>query len=222
MSKITADATRYQEGLFSHPERKLLAMFAASLPASVKPDHLSVLGFLAMFFGGIFYSASGQHPKLLWLVNLCILINWFGDSLDGTIARYRNCQRPRYGYYVDHIIDTFGTLFLIGGLAMSGYMSERVAGILLIVYFMLAINAYLATYSLGIFRLSYWRLSPTEIRIVLCIGNMALLSHSHVKLFGYKFLLFDVGGIVSIIGMGLMLVVSSIRNTIDLYREERV
>ena len=120
---------------------------------------------------------------LLHVVNLCIFLNWFGDSLDGTLARYRDRQRPRYGFYVDHIIDTFGTMFLIFGLAVSGYMTERVAAAVLVVFLMLAINSYLAAYALGIFKISHGKLGPTEIRLVLIIGNLALLyTRAHAPL----------------------------------------
>jgi phosphatidylglycerophosphate synthase len=192
------------------------------MPQRVNSDHLSLLGLVAMFFAGVFYAASGQNPLMLHLVNVCIFLNWFGDSLDGTLARYRDRQRPRYGFYVDHIIDTFGTMFLILGLALSGYMTERVAAAVLIVFLMLAINSYLAAYALGIFKISHGKLGPTEIRLVLIIGNLFLLHSAHARLFGHRFLLFDVGGVVSIMVMAAMLVVSSIRNTYALYQMERL
>jgi phosphatidylglycerophosphate synthase len=154
------------------------------------------------------------------MVNLFIFLNWFGDSLDGTLARYRDRQRPRYGFYVDHIIDTFGTMFLIAGLTFSGYMSERVAAGLLVVFLMLAINSYLAAYALGVFKISHWKLGPTEIRLVLCIGNVYLIHHPFTHVFGKAYLLYDVGGVVSIAGMAFMLVASSIANTYRLYRLE--
>lgn len=157
---------------------------------------------------------------LLHLVNVCIFLNWFGDSLDGTLARYRECQRPRYGFYVDHIIDTFGTMFLIVGLGLSGYMTERVAAITLVVFLMLAINSYLAAHTLGIFKISHGKLGPTEIRLVLIIGNLFLIHGAHARIFGHRFLLFDIGAVVGSVMMGIMLVVSSIKNTHDLYKLE--
>jgi archaetidylinositol phosphate synthase len=192
------------------------------MPARVNSDHLSVIGFVGMFMAGLCYAASKQNPQMLYLVNLFLVVNWFGDSLDGTLARYRDRQRPRYGFYVDHIIDTFGALFLIGGLAISGYMSERVAALLLAVFFMLAINSYLAAYALGIFRLSHWKMGPTEMRLLLCVGNIFLLNHSHAHILGHRYLLYDIGGVIAIIGMALMLIVSSIKNTHALYNAERL
>lgn len=175
-----------------------------------------------MLFAGVFYAASGQNPLLLHAVNVCIFLNWFGDSLDGTLARYRDRQRPRYGFYVDHIIDTFGTMFLILGLAISGYMSERVAATVLVVFLMLAINSYLAAYALGIFKISQWKMGPTEIRLLIIVGNLVLLHSAHTRMFGRQFLLFDVGGVISAVAMAAILIFSSIKNTHALYELERL
>ena len=175
-----------------------------------------------MFLAGVFYALSGRNPLLLHLVNLCIFLNWFGDSLDGTLARYRDRQRPRYGFYVDHIIDTFGTMFLILGLAISGYMSERVAAAVLVVFLMLAINSYLAAYALGIFKISQWKMGPTEIRLLIVVGNLFLIHSAHTRMFGRRFLLFDVGGVISAVAMAAILIFSSIKNTHALYELERL
>jgi archaetidylinositol phosphate synthase len=222
MDKSFQDARREQTSILAPLERAALRAMARRMPRWVNSDHLSLLGLVAMFLAGACYALSGQNPLMLHLVNLFIFLNWFGDSLDGTLARYRDRQRPRYGFYVDHIIDTFGALFFIFGLALSGFMSERVAAALLIVFLMLAINSYLAAYALGVFKISQWKLGPTEMRLVLIIGNLYLLHSSHTRLFGRRFLLFDVGGVVSIIAMAMMLVFSSIKNTHTLYELERL
>lgn len=216
------DATREQTSILAPLEKAALRALARRMPAQVNSDHLSLLGLIAMFLAGIFYAASGCNPLMLHLVNLCIFLNWFGDSLDGTLARYRDRLRPRYGFYVDHIIDTFGTMFLIFGLAISGYMTERVAAATLILFLMLAINSYLAAYTLGIFKISHGKLGPTEIRLVLIVGNLVLMYSPHTRIFGHQFLLFDVGGVVSMAVMGTMLVYSSIKNTHTLYEQERL
>lgn len=219
-SKTFHDAERQQTSVLAPLERAALRGLARRMPAWVNSDHLSLLGFVAMFLAGVFYAASGRNPALLHVVNVCIFLNWFGDSLDGTLARYRDCQRPRYGFYVDHIIDTFGTMFVIVGLAISGYITERIAAAVLVVFLMLAINSYLATYTLGIFKISHWKLGPTETRLVLMIGNIFLIYSPQTRIFGRQFLLFDVGGVVGLIGMASMLVVSSIKNTHTLYKLE--
>ena len=150
----------------------------------------------------------------------CLALNWLGDSLDGTLARVRNCQRPRYGFYVDHVVDAFGALFLLGGLALSGHMSPLVAIGLLIAYLLLAIEVYLASYTLGDFKISYFKMGPTELRILLSVGNIALLYKSVVHLFGRAYRLFDVGGTMGISGMMLVLLISVIHNVGKLYRRE--
>jgi phosphatidylglycerophosphate synthase len=216
------DATREQNSILAPLERAALRGLVRRMPARVNSDHLSVLGLAAMFVAGIAYAFSGRNPLMLHLVNVCIFLNWFGDSLDGTLARYRDRLRPRYGFYVDHIIDTFGTMFLIFGLALSGYMTERVAAATLIVFLMLAINSYLTAHALGIFKISHGKLGPTEIRLVLIIGNLFLLHGAHARIFSHRFLLFDIGGVVSIIIMGSMLIFSSLKNTYTLYNLERL
>ena len=216
------DARREQTSVLAPLERAVLRGLARRMPAWVNSDHLSLLGLVSMFLAGVGYALSRQNPLMLHLVNLFIFLNWFGDSLDGTLARYRDRQRPRYGFYVDHIIDTFGTMFLIFGLVLSGYMTERVAAATLIVFLMLAINSYLAAYSLGIFKISQWKMGPTELRLLLIIGNMFLIYRPHAHIFGHRYLLYDIGGVISIVGMALILVASSIKNTRALYDLERL
>src|SRR5262249_49660171 len=141
---------------------------------------------------------------------------------DGTLARVRQQLRPRYGFYVDHMVDSFGSLALMGGLALSGYMSPRIAIGLLIGFLMLSIQSYLATHALGEFRLSFWRFGPTELRILLAIGNLAFFWKPVVHFLGGKYRLFDVGGAIGLAGMALMVVAFTLQNTIRLYREERI
>ncbi len=226
--KITArnsdfkDARREQTSVLAPLERAALRGLARRMPSWVNSDHLSLLGLVSMLLAGVGYALSRQNPLLLHLVNVFIFLNWFGDSLDGTLARFRDRQRPRYGFYVDHIIDTFGTMFLIFGLALSGYMTERVAAAMLIVFLMLAINSYLAAYSLGTFKISQWKMGPTEMRLLLIIGNVFLIYRPQTRIFGQQYLLYDVGGVIAIMGMALILVVSSIQNTRALYELERL
>lgn len=215
-------AKREQSSILAPFERIALNWLAPRMPKWVSSDHLTLLGFAAMFLGGLFYFLSRWNPVFLHFVNFWIAVNWFGDSLDGTIARYRNKQRPRYGFYVDHIVDTFGAFFLLLGLAVSNYMSDRVAIGLLIVYYMLSINVYLAAYTIGTFKLSFWKLSPTELRIIFIVGNIVLLYYPRVKILGTAYLFYDIIGILSIVVMSLMLIRSVIKNTKALYCLERV
>jgi len=215
------DATRVQQGLVAALEKRCLVWLARRLPAWVKPDHLTALGFAAMILAGVTYALARLWPPALSVVNLWLSINWLGDSLDGTLARVRECQRPRYGFYVDHVIDSLGALFLVAGLALSGYMAWWVAAGLLVSFYLLSINAYLATYTLGTFHLSYWKFSPTEIRILLAVGNTVALLRPTVRLIPTHPRFFDVSGVVAIVSMAAVLGVSVARNTLALYRLER-
>jgi archaetidylinositol phosphate synthase len=216
------DAERKQLSFLAKIEKKTLIWLAQRMPAWVNSDHLTVLGFAAMIAAGACYWAASRDRRALIGVIIALTINWFGDSLDGTLARVRNRLRPRYGFYVDHITDAIGTFFLMGGLALSSYMSPFIALGLLIAYFLLSIEVYLTTYVLGKFHMSFWSFGPTELRVLLCIGNIALFYRPVVALMGHHYLLFDVGGVVGICGMGAMLVWSSLRHTIQLYRAERL
>jgi len=215
-------AVRAQESLLAPVEKRCLVWLAGRLPAWVGPDHLTGLGLAALAAAGLSYVYARWNPLGLTLASVCLVLNWFGDSLDGTLARVRRRQRPRYGFYVDHVVDAFGTFFLLAGLGLSGFMSPAVAGGLLVAYFMLSIEVYLATYTLGTFHLSFWKFSPTELRVLLIIANAVLLYRPVVRLGSARFLLCDVGGAVGIAGMALMLVSAVARHTAELYRAERL
>jgi len=220
MSGTFQESKREQTSLAAPVERRILSWLASRMPAWVNSDHLTVLGFLAFGGAGISYGLTSLDPAWLHAVNACLFLNWFGDSLDGTLARHRNHLRPRYGFYVDHVTDTAGSLMLVLGLAVSPYMSAGIALALLIAFFMLSINTYLATHALGTFQLSFWKFSPTELRLLLAIGNLVLLVHPTATLAGRQYLLYDVGGAIAVVGMLAMFVASAVSNTIRLYRME--
>ncbi|MGA2144968.1 MAG: CDP-alcohol phosphatidyltransferase family protein [Bryobacteraceae bacterium] len=214
------NAPRIHTALTAGVEKRVLTWMARRTPAAIHPDHLTTLGFVAQLLAGGAYALASHHPQTLWLVNIFLFLNWLGDSLDGTLARVRNRQRPRYGFYVDHMADTFGALALMTGLALSGYVHWPIAAGLLAGYYVLSIESYLATYTLGRFHLSHGLFGPTEIRILLAIGNAVLLAHPYANVAGRSFLLFDVGGAVALAGMAAMVVATAVRHTVALYREE--
>lgn len=214
------DAKRIQQSITSRWERKVLLWLAASIPARVNSDHLTLLGFAAMALAGGSYAWARWNRAGLLLATMCLALNWFGDSLDGTLARVRHQQRPRYGFYVDHMIDSFGALFLTGGLAISRYIDWRVAASMLIAFLLLSIESYLASYALGIFRLSFALFGPTEIRILLAAGNLALWFRPNASIPGYSYRLFDFGGVLAICGMSVMAVGAGICHARALYRQE--
>ena len=215
-----SNAQRVQQSFVASAEKRALIWMAERAPRCINSDHLTLLGFVAQILAGVFYALSRWNRYALLAVIGCLVLNWLGDSLDGTLARVRQHQRPRYGFYVDHMIDSFGALSLMGGLALSGYMHPYVAIGLLIAFLLLSIQAYLATYTLGEFHLSFWRLGPTELRILLAVGNIAVLFRPMVL--GGRYRLFDVSGAIGFIGMSLMLVILAARNTYRLYLEERI
>jgi archaetidylinositol phosphate synthase len=217
-----SSANRIQQSLTASSERGLLIFMAERAPAWLNSDHLTILGFVSQCLAGACYALARFDRIALLFGILFLALNWLGDSLDGTLARVRNRQRPRYGFYVDHISDSIAALFLMGGMALSGYVSPAVAFGMLIAFLLLSIEAYLATYTLGRFQLSHFKFGPTEIRILLAIGNLALLWHPTIRFLGNSLLLFDIGGAIAIALMGLMLIVAAFRHTAQLYREERL
>ena len=216
------DMLRVQESWVAAAEKRALLWLAAHTPEAIGPDHLTAVGLVAQIGAGVCYAlASGNRIWLLGVIG-CIALNWLGDSLDGTLARVRQRLRPRYGFYVDHMVDTFGAAALMGGLALSGFMHPWIAIGLLVAFLMLSIQSYLATHALGEFRLSFWRFGPTEIRILLAVGSLVLLWKPMVHFFGGFYRLFDIGGAIGLAGMSLMTVVFTAQNTLRLYREERI
>jgi archaetidylinositol phosphate synthase len=213
-------AERVHESFLAAAEKRALIWMAGRMPAWINSDHLTLLGFAAQIATGVCYAFSRYDRRMLLAAIVCLALNWFGDSLDGTLARVRQQQRPRYGFYVDHMIDSIGAVAMMGGLALSGYMHPAIAIGLLIAFLLLSVQSYLATYTLGEFHLSMWHFGPTELRVLLIVGNLALFRWARV-IHG-RFRLFDIGGAIGLAGMLLMLVVASLKNTIRLYREERI
>jgi phosphatidylglycerophosphate synthase len=216
-----ADALRVNGAITASVERRALAWLATRLPPWIGSDHLTLLALLAMGSAGLSYwAAANIHPAALILGVVSLAVNWFGDSLDGTLARVRGQQRPRYGYYVDHVVDCIGAALLFGGLALSGYMSPLVALGVLAAYLLVSAEVYLATHALAVFRMSSFGVGPTELRLMLAAGTLALFANPTVPLFGARHLLFDVGGVAAITGLTATLLVSVARNGLVLYRAE--
>lgn len=209
--------TREHTALTAAIEKRLLLWMARRIPPSINADHLTALAFASQLLAGLAYAQAA-----LWAVNVCLFLNWFGDSLDGTLARVRNQQRPRYGFYVDHMADTIGALALMSGLAFSGYLHWPIAVGMLICFYVLSIESYLAAYSLGRFHISHGLFGPTEIRILLIAANIWITWHPYVQIGSRKLLLFDAGGAIAIVCMTIMALGPIVRHTRTLYREERV
>jgi archaetidylinositol phosphate synthase len=218
-SRFTS-AVRVHNALTAKLEKRLLTWMAVRMPKVISPDHLTALGFASQILAGGAYALSSRDGRFLWLVNFFLAVNWFGDSLDGTLARVRNRQRPRYGFYVDHIADTFGAFALMAGLGCSGYVHWEIAAGMLVCFYALSIESYLATYTTGRFHLSHGHFGPTEIRILLAVGNILVFSHPYATIAGRRFLSFDFGGAVAIVGMAAMVLCAAFQQTVLLYKKE--
>jgi archaetidylinositol phosphate synthase len=213
---------RQHNSILAAPEKRVLVWIASRLPRWINSDHLSALGLTAMAGAGASFCVAQVDPVAgASLVVLCLLLNWFGDSLDGTVARVRDQQRPRYGYYVDHVIDLAGTALLFGGLAASGFMSPLIATLVVAAFFLVSAETYLATHSRGVFKMAFIGVGPTELRILMAAGALALINTPTVDVpaFG-QVRLWDLGGVVGSIGLAGTFVITSMKNVRALYLEE--
>jgi phosphatidylglycerophosphate synthase len=221
LAATTGTHIREHRSVLAEAEKRLLIWMAHRLPAWVNSDHLTVLGALAMIGAGGAFAAVPMTPWALALVPVFLALNWFGDSLDGTVARVRNTQRPRYGFYIDHVVDVANATVLFAGLAVSGIASPWIACGLLVAYLLLCAESFLATHTLGVFKISFSGFGPTELRILLSIGALVAIDRPVVHPFGLgEFRWFDIGGLIGTIGMLAVFVISAVRNTRALYREE--
>ncbi len=213
-------ATRVNRAFTASIEKRALLWMARRAPRWLSSDQLTALGFIAQVGAGVGYALSRWNRQALLLVILCLALNWLGDSLDGTLARVRGQERPRYGFYVDHMADVLGSVALMCGLGLSGFIHWQTALALLIAFLILSSESYLATYTLARFQLSQGFFGPTELRILLVIGNLALLRNPYCMILGRQMLLFDVGGSIAVVCMFALAIGLAARHTAQLYREE--
>ena len=216
------EARREHKSLTAAAEKKLLVWIAQRLPPWINADHLTSLGLLAFLAGGLFYWLCRRDPAWLHAVNACLVLNWLGDSLDGTVARVRQKLRPRYGFYVDHMVDALAALFLLVGLAYSTLITPAVAIALLVAYFFLTINMGYATHALGVFKISFGAVGGTEMRILLAVVNLVVLRWPRVQIGDLSVLLFDIFGIFATIAVAVTALRSTAQVAKRLYDLERL
>jgi phosphatidylglycerophosphate synthase len=166
---------RVHHSLLADYERRLLVWLAAQLPAIVTPTRLTLLGFAGALLSGLSYAATSFSTGFLWLAIMGLIVNWFGDSLDGTLARYRKTERPQYGFFIDHTTDVASQVVIFLGLGISPYMHLETACLALMSYWMAALYTFIRAIATNIFQISYYGVGPTEIRLALIAYNMALL-----------------------------------------------
>ncbi len=198
---------RNYEFVLARFERYVLPRLAAAMPKWVKPDHMTVLGLIASTGIAIAYVLTNRQENWLWAVNALLVVQWFGDSLDGNLARYRKAERPRYGYYLDHLTDAYSTLMIGLGLGLSPYMLLSVGLAIVIAYLILSINVYLETHVFGEFTFSYGKLGPTEVRVLLIILNTAAFfgDEFRFQLLGIGMTVFDIIGAAAALAMLVLL-----------------
>jgi len=186
-SPIEKSPERINNILLGPLERPALAWLAKKLPNWVTPDFLTFTGLLATVIIFISYILTNKNPAFLWLASFGFVLNWFGDSLDGTLARYRHIERPRYGFFIDHTIDAISEVLIFLGLGLSPYIDFRIASLFLIGYLLLSILTYIATYVNGVFRISFLKLGPTEMRVIAILINAFLFFIPEVRQFTFTF-----------------------------------
>ncbi len=166
---------RVQQNVLAANERRLLNWLCARLPAWMTPDKLTIIGFAGSVFIAAGYALSSYDPRWLWLSVISYFINWFGDSLDGSIARYRKIERPNFGYFIDHSLDALGTTMMMIGIGMSPYVQIEIALMVLVSYLLLSIHTFLGAKATGQFNLTYLAAGPTELRFILIGVTLAML-----------------------------------------------
>lgn len=213
-------AQRLNHSLTASAERRALQWMAQQAPQWLTSDQLTILGFTAQLGAGLSYALTRYDRHALLIAILCIALNWVGDSLDGTLARERRQQRPRYGFYVDHVVDIFGAAALMLGLGFSGLLHWQIAFAMIVAFLLLSGESYLAAYTLTRFEMSQALFGPTEIRLLLIAGNLAVIRSPFATLVGHRLLLFDLGGFIGAAAMLTIAIAVTLRHTRQLYRAE--
>lgn len=157
--------------LLANLERPVLLWLAARVPRTIRSNHLTGLGVLGATGAGVAYALTNYSHAWLWVASAMLVVNWVGDSLDGTLARVRGTQRPKYGYYLDHVVDAYSTAVIGLGLGLSPYVYLGIALGIVILYLAMSINVYLESTVFGVFKISYGRIGPTEVRLILILLN---------------------------------------------------
>jgi archaetidylinositol phosphate synthase len=216
------DSTREPNFLLAKAEKRALRAIAARLPRWVLPDDLTALGVLSAVAIFVAYALSNDSEAWLWVASALLVVHWFGDSLDGTLARVRGIERPRYGYYLDHLVDAVSTAFIGIGLGLSPYMLLSVGTLIVVGYLVLSINVYLESHTLGRFSIGYGFVGPTEMRLLLIALNTALAIGGglHFDVFDMRLSALDIAGIAIAAVMLVLLTGRALRNLRELAREE--
>jgi len=217
----TMSEDRVQTSFLAVGEKKVLIWMGERTPAWISPDMLTFFGLFGMILSGYGYFMAYKSGWFLTLASIGMFINWVGDSLDGTLARVRKKERPKFGYYLDHLIDAFGIAALIFGVAYSGMVTQPYIWLFLCLFFIASINVYLATHTIEVFKISYLKVSTTEARVLLVIMNIFLVYAKTVQINGHQVLVLDIFAIIGIFFMFIAIVRSAYKNLSQLDKAER-
>ena len=211
---------RVNDILLGPLERPALQWLAAHAPAWMTPDLLTAIGIFGSLLIFAAYILTGVNKNFLWLVNLGFIINWYGDSLDGTVARYRKIERPKFGFFIDHTVDAFSQLFVVLGLGLSPYVHFEIAALALIGYLLMSVYVYVDTYVTGVFKISYGKFGPTEVRAVIVLVNILVyfLGNPTFELASTEFSAFDLFVIVIALFLFLTFTISTFNRARELAR----
>ena len=214
---------RINDILLGPLERPALQWLAAHMPTWMTPDLLTIIGILGAVIILTGYVLSNENASFLWLATFGFVVNWFGDSLDGTLARYRKIERPKYGFFVDHTVDAFSQLLIFAGIGLSPYVSFELAMLALVGYLLMSILVYVDTYVTGVFKISYGKLGPTEMRAIAIILNIAFL-YVGVPTIDLSFVQISIYDLVTLLIASILILIyifSTIRRAGELARLER-
>ena len=216
-------AEREESFLLAVPEKRFLRWAAARLPRWILPDDMTALGVAAAIGVAVAYQLSNDGSAWLWAASALLVVQWLGDSLDGTLARVRGIERPTYGYYLDHLVDALATAAIGIGLGLSPYMLLSVGTLIVVAYLILSINVYLESFAFNRFSIGYGKIGPTEIRLILILLNTFLaldLVGLDFNLVGLDLTVFDLVGLGIAGTMIVLLVGRSARNLRELAKRE--
>ena len=218
----SVEATREPSFLLAKPEKRLLTWIAARIPHRVLPDDLTALGVIAALGVAVAYQLANDSLDWLWVASALLVVQWFGDSLDGTLARVRKIERPTYGYYLDHLVDAIATAAIGIGLGLSPLMLLSIGTLIVVAYLILSINVYLESFAFNRFSIGYGYVGPTEIRLILIGLNtvVALGAGLDFVVADLELTVFDIGGMVVTGIMLVLLLGRAMKNLEELARDE--
>lgn len=216
MEEIHKPEVRLQNSILNSAEKKVLIWMAERIPQRVNSDHLTWIGFVGALISAAGYILSNWGLEFLWLASFGLFVNWFGDSLDGTLARVRNAQRPIYGFFIDHTIDGLTVSVICIGAGLSPLISFSIAMLVLVGYLLLSVFTYINTYLEGKFKIAYGKLGPTEFRLIVIFINTLIIylpiNSRELSLMGNTIGLFDLIGFVLALTLLIIYLVSFVKD----------